>query len=178
MTSIPDGNELTFNEYQELSKKTAIFPEVNSELAVSCLTFLAATSKVAGVIKKLFRDSSGKMTPEIKAKLLGAIEGVWEELDFIEGIVYFDVADRKDTNGVDPTVVYPLLGYADEVGELIEKCVQNDPEAAKELGDTNWYAAQIATALNVESGEIAHGNLAKLFDRLERKVLQGSGDNR
>jgi NTP pyrophosphatase (non-canonical NTP hydrolase) len=87
-------------------------------------------------------------------------------------------------------LTYPALGLAGEAGEVaehIKKAIRDDDgevsdarrEAmAKELGDVLWYVAQLATELDLDLGEIAEQNLAKLLSRQRRGVLSGSGDER
>lgn len=48
----------------------------------------------------------------------------------------------------------------------------------KELGDVMWYISQICNAHGFTIQEVIEGNVAKLSDRKERGVLQGSGDSR
>lgn len=86
--------------------------------------------------------------------------------------------------------VYPALGLAGETGEVAEKIkkvirdkngVMDEPtktEVAKELGDVLWYLTQIASELGLSLEDIASENIKKLFSRLERGKLGGSGDNR
>jgi len=86
--------------------------------------------------------------------------------------------------------IYPTLGLTGEAGEVAEKVkkilrdnngVVNDEkksEIKKELGDVLWYIAQIATELGLSLDEIAELNIEKLYSRLERKKLSGSGDER
>ena len=88
------------------------------------------------------------------------------------------------------TLVYPTLGLAGEAGEVAEKVKkiirdnsgtvteENRAEIAKELGDVLWYVAQIATELGISLEDVAQGNLDKLFSRLDRNAIGGSGDNR
>jgi NTP pyrophosphatase (non-canonical NTP hydrolase) len=87
-------------------------------------------------------------------------------------------------------LIYPTLKLAGEAGEFAEKVgkllrdkagalEEEDRDAlAGELGDVLWYAAEVATVLDVDLGEVARRNLAKLRSRAERGVLQGSGDDR
>lgn len=87
-------------------------------------------------------------------------------------------------------VIYPVLGLANEAGEVAGKVkkVFRDKggeiseemrEALKaELGDVLWYLAQVATELGLALDEIAEHNIAKLYDRLERGKIRGDGDNR
>lgn len=85
---------------------------------------------------------------------------------------------------------YTILGLANEAGEvagkfkklLRDKQGKIDNEflevISKELGDTLWYLAQTATELGLNLDDVAQGNNKKLFDRAERGVLKGDGDER
>lgn len=86
-------------------------------------------------------------------------------------------------------IYYPALGLG-EVGEIqgkIKKIMRDDngvitdkkrEEIKKEVGDALWYIAALATELGLSLNDIAQSNLDKLFDRKERGVIKGSGDNR
>ena len=90
----------------------------------------------------------------------------------------------------DHAIVYPTLGLANEAGEVagkVKKIFRDhngvisdaDREALKgELGDVLWYLTQICTNLGFTLEDVAEENLDKLFSRLERGKIQGSGDNR
>ena len=80
-----------------------------------------------------------------------------------------------------------LTGEAGEVAEKLKKVLRNDngvlsdekkTEIQKELGDVLWYIAQLCTVMNISMQDVAKGNLAKLFDRMDRNVLKSEGDNR
>lgn len=89
---------------------------------------------------------------------------------------------------------YLGLGIADESGEVagkIKKFIRDyqmesiadltneqKHDLAKEIGDVLWYIAQIATETGFELNDIAEMNIEKLYSRLERNALSGSGDNR
>lgn len=93
-------------------------------------------------------------------------------------------------NGKDISWVYPALGLSGEVGELNEKLkkVMRDKDGniseedkrliMKELGDVSWYASAIGLELDIKFGDVAVANLEKTLDRLDRGVVQGSGDER
>lgn len=91
-------------------------------------------------------------------------------------------------------VLYPALKLAGEAGEVAEKIgkmirdqglqpgdalteAQRD-DLTKELGDVLWYIANLAADIGVDLGDVGALNLEKLFSRLERGVIGGSGDNR
>ncbi|PIR93676.1 hypothetical protein COT97_05385 [Candidatus Falkowbacteria bacterium CG10_big_fil_rev_8_21_14_0_10_39_11] len=86
--------------------------------------------------------------------------------------------------------IYPVLGLAGETGEVADKIKKiirdqggvinsdNKEEIKKELGDILWYLAQLSTELNISFNDVALANLQKLYSRLKRDRLGGSGDNR
>ena len=77
-------------------------------------------------------------------------------------------------------VIYPVLGLANEAGEVAGKIKKvfrdkggeisaETREALKaELGDVLWYIAQVCTELEISLDDAAEANLAKLLDRQER----------
>lgn len=83
-------------------------------------------------------------------------------------------------------VLYPILGLLGETGELAnkyKKVIRDGIEVdvdnlASELGDVLWYVAMVAYDLGLDLSYVANKNLDKLFDRKDRGVLGGSGDNR
>jgi NTP pyrophosphatase (non-canonical NTP hydrolase) len=86
--------------------------------------------------------------------------------------------------------VYPTLGLSGEAGEVAEKIKkvirdkkgiideETREEIKKELGDVLWYVSQIASELGLSLDEIGEKNIEKLYSRMERGKLSGSGDNR
>lgn len=92
------------------------------------------------------------------------------------------------------TFVYPTLGLTGEAGEVADKVkkhirdrgitkpsqltTEQKNELAKELGDVLWYVTQLASELGLELNEIAELNIEKLYSRMDRDKLGGSGDNR
>jgi len=84
--------------------------------------------------------------------------------------------------------VYPTLGLGGETGELqekIKKVLRGDRtlEESKELikgeaGDVLWYLTQLCTEVGLTLEEVVESNVFKIFDRREREVLKGNGDNR
>lgn len=99
-----------------------------------------------------------------------------------------DKAD--DNNLVETKWVYCALGLAGESGEVAEKfkkvlrdsrgVVSHEARAliAKELGDVLWYVSELASCVGLDLDDVAKQNIAKLADRKNRGVLQGSGDTR
>lgn len=101
--------------------------------------------------------------------------------------------DSRKTAGYPPIghpIIYPVLGLSGEAGEISEKIKKifrdkkgeitaEDKEMLKlELGDVLWYLTQIASELEVELEDVAQKNIEKLYSRMERGKLGGSGDKR
>ena len=86
--------------------------------------------------------------------------------------------------------IYPALGLAEEAGEVAGKfakavrdnkgniTAERKPEILKELGDVQWFIAELCTILGADLEIVMNMNLNKLADRKERGVIGGSGDNR
>lgn len=87
-------------------------------------------------------------------------------------------------------IYYPAMGVGGEAGEVLNKVQkimrdhegkineEKKQELIQELGDLLWYAAAMATELNINMGDIAQNNLKKLSSRAIRDKIKGSGDNR
>ena len=112
----------------------------------------------------------------------------------MEGLDFTTYQMKARETGICPAIggseIYPCLGLASEVGELMGKVKKiyrdhkgqyttEDLDAiASEVGDCMWYLATIATELGISLEGCARGNLEKLASRKARGVLGGSGDNR
>jgi NTP pyrophosphatase (non-canonical NTP hydrolase) len=104
----------------------------------------------------------------------------------------YQIKSRKTAKypEADHNFIYPTLGLAGETGEIAEKIKkvlrdnnsivsEETKQALKlELGDVLWYVSQLATELGLSLENIAEANIDKLYSRMERHKLQGSGDNR
>ena len=87
-------------------------------------------------------------------------------------------------------IIYPALGLSNEAGEVlgkIKKVLRDNNgvyspasvvEIGKEIGDVLWYIAALSRDLGLDMNAIAENNIAKLKDRMNRDVIQNSGDNR
>ncbi|PIR66911.1 MAG: hypothetical protein COU51_01235 [Parcubacteria group bacterium CG10_big_fil_rev_8_21_14_0_10_36_14] len=109
---------MEFNDYQQKSRKTAIYPDLGNNHIYPTLGLMGEAGEIAEKVKKIMRDDGGLISEEKK--------------------------------------------------ELL----------SKELGDVLWYLTQLATEFNLSLDEIANQNIEKLYSRMERNQLHGSGDNR
>jgi NTP pyrophosphatase (non-canonical NTP hydrolase) len=108
--------------------------------------------------------------------------------------LYLDKLIAKYPNLPEGILKIMALNYASnglgEVGEVqgkVKKIIRDaagdfEPdrvlEISKELGDCLWYIAEVCTILGLNMEDVAKNNIKKLYDRKERGVLTGNGDNR
>lgn len=111
--------------------------------------------------------------------------------DSIKEVMDLDEIEGRENKRVETmlNMSYLAMGLG-EVGEIqnkMKKILRDkkgiiEPEVAQdlgeELGDVLYYVAQTADSLGIKLGDIANNNLKKLFSRLDRGVISGSGDNR
>ncbi len=108
----------------------------------------------------------------------------------------YQIKSRKTAGypNIGDNLPYLALGVADEAGEVagkVKKFIRDSgftsikdltdeqkEMTVKELGDVLWYIAQIATELGYELDTVADMNIEKLYSRLDRARIGGSGDNR
>lgn len=99
---------------------------------------------------------------------------------------YQNTAEETAIYSFDLNVMYPALGLAGEVGEVLNKIKKHyrdgtpldKEDLGKELGDVLWYLSTLATDLDLNLADVAGDNLDKLSDRNARGVIGGSGDYR
>lgn len=63
---------MTFEEYQEKARKTAIYPK-EVGLAYVTLGLTGEAGEIANKVKKVFRDSNGELTGEARQSIAGEI---------------------------------------------------------------------------------------------------------
>jgi NTP pyrophosphatase (non-canonical NTP hydrolase) len=106
-------------------------------------------------------------------------------MDFNE---YQELTKQTAKYPPEKAIEYLTLGIASEAGEVagkVKKIIRDGGtieekrhEIMSEVGDVLWYIAQIGAIIGFSLEEIAKKNIEKLFDRKERNVIGGSGDNR
>lgn len=101
-------------------------------------------------------------------------------------MIFNDYQEWTRTTAIYPLEEYPMLGLAEETGELLGKIAkyyrdggQMPYEAiTKEAGDVLWMLSRILDDLGITLEEAAAMNVVKLESRKQRNVITGSGDDR
>ncbi len=86
---------MTFKEYQEEARKTAVYPNLGSNFIYPTLGLVGEAGEVAEKIKKVIRDNTGLITEEKKqelAKELGDVLWYIANLSFELNLSMEDVA--------------------------------------------------------------------------------------
>lgn len=109
----------------------------------------------------------------------------------IKNLIWVDNEEMHDNHRTENMLNLAYIGFGlGEVGEIqnkLKKIIRDkngviDEETKedllKEAGDVLYYLAQFIEFLGGDFSEVANNNLEKLFSRLERGQIQGSGDNR
>lgn len=60
---------LTFHEYEDRAKSTALYPDRGHNLYYPTLGLSGESGEVAEKIKKIYRDEKGTLTPERRAEI-------------------------------------------------------------------------------------------------------------
>lgn len=152
---------LTLDEYQAGATQTAIYPGQGSfqGLTYAVLGLNGEAGETGEQVKKTWRDEGF----DLQARMLEAADEVDRSLK--QGnVAYQDILEHLRTAIAD-AFQQPLT--EERRGKLL-----------KELGDTLWYAAQLATELGVSLGDVAQQNLDKLAARKLADKIHGEGSDR
>lgn len=151
---------MDFTEYQEKASDTAVYPGQGSliGLAYAALGLNGEAGETAEQIKKTWRDDSS----DLHANVNGAIQELRHGLK--STLAHSVVLERAEAR-VDESFKLTITP------ERREKIL-------KELGDTLWYAAQVATELGADLGDVAQQNIDKLAARVASNNIHGEGSDR
>jgi len=61
---------MNFKDYQQIVKKTSIYPDQGNNVAYATLGLAGEAGEVADKVKKLIRDSHGILTPDKRTEMI------------------------------------------------------------------------------------------------------------
>jgi NTP pyrophosphatase (non-canonical NTP hydrolase) len=186
---------LTFKEYQKKSFTTAVYPHKGKgdhyAIAYTALGLGGEVGEMQEKIRdfQLGSESVGaEKNREEFVKELGDIFWYFAGLSTELGIDIDDIIPSDwETWEALPHVILGLGGSAGRVQERIKKVLRDSggvvtPEKKQQIQEDLREVARFLIALcrelGIEVELVLEGNIAKLFSRKDRGVLQGDGDNR
>lgn len=188
---------MDFNTYQEKAKETAQYPRTNEslidnheELYYNALWSIDNIGNICNQLKKILRDDEGNITEERRGLLDKLSNDAVTSCSWLGQNIYKEENTHENLDFKNVGLFYTTLGLAGEIGELcgnIKKVMEtpdnkiNDEMKSHlrdEIGDILWYMGQVAEELDLKLDDVAERNLEKLFDRVDRDVIKGSGDDR
>ncbi len=89
---------MNFQEYQERSRKTAIYPEVGNNFVYPVLGIAGESGEVAEKVKKILREKGGDVDDDAKQEItkeLGDLLWYMSQLASELGISFDDVAQKN-----------------------------------------------------------------------------------
>lgn len=186
-------------EYQKRARSTAIYLRIdNSRMLYPALGIVGECGEVAERIKKLIRDSGGKMEPErseVIKKELG--DCCWylaniccdtgHDLNMIYSMIEASTIHTLRELTL-PQLTLKMNRYANMIAGFLEKwyCIHNCELRYRDrytqiphyMSDIIACIEEIANRCNSTLEDVYIANLKKLADRKNRGTLHGDGDNR
>jgi NTP pyrophosphatase (non-canonical NTP hydrolase) len=153
---------MNFDDYQLAARGTAIYPGQGGIIgaAYAALGLNGEAGETAEQIKKTWRDDGADLLNPV----LDAIGRFERDLPF----------------RAPEQIPFYFGELRDEITDIFTNPFSEDRKEriVKELGDTLWYAAQLATELGVSLEDVAQQNIDKLAARRATNTLHGDGSDR
>ena len=89
---------MDFNEYQKLARRTAVYPNIDTNLVYPVLGLCGESGELAEKVKKMMRDDNGQLTDERReAMIKEAGDVLWylSQLSAVLGVPFEEVARRN-----------------------------------------------------------------------------------
>ena len=180
----------TFNEYQQAAETTAVYPGIGNNILYPTL---GLTDEVGEFVKALLIDG-----PKDKV-LMEAGDVFWylamlcnEQCLRLSHVmvhdpIYIDKVNRQYGIPAAPTIILQLFYRCAEISGIVKKAMRDhngyvDDNGRNEIAMAIRDVGNRVIGLCAEQGigiiTILETNIEKLYDRQDRGVLHGSGDNR
>lgn len=164
---------MTFEEYAEQARKTAIYPKTVGKMYVN-LGLLGEVGELANQYKKIYRDDGMILTEERRAILLKEIG------DITWYCAMFCYEHNLNFNDPPPMVLMPSNFELQIFMLTKELIVALDPKVLEfNIVDRLMsHVQRLAAMFGFTMDQVYEHNLEKLADRAARDRLVGSGDMR
>ena len=114
---IGKAHSLTFDEYRDLARQFAIYPNIGSNVQYATLGLVGEAGEIANKVKKMMRDHDGVITDETRGALkseLGDVLWYAAMLAVEIGVSFEDVAEGNLNKLNDRALRGRLQGAGDE----------------------------------------------------------------
>lgn len=183
---------MTLEEYHDRTRDTASYP---AGIAYPVLGLISEIGELAGQVAKAIRDDGGEITPERRENLTKEIgDTLWmcAAISHETGLTLGEAIRCGDFSELGGRSVRrfssePILtNMVDEAWRIMRSAGEGKWRTFKgSAGEVHYAIEKVVDALvdfcayyQIDIGEAAAGNIAKLADRKRRGVIAGSGDNR
>jgi NTP pyrophosphatase (non-canonical NTP hydrolase) len=158
---------MEFKTYQNLAKTTAVYPEQVKYL-YPLLGLFGETGEIIEKARKNihFVGLRDAVIPKEAA----------DRLNRIDEILSTVVELAKEAEGIKKHI--RKYGLGADISTILSGSSEDLHELKKELGDQMWYQAATCSDFGLDMADVALTNYNKLKDRMERNVINGSGDSR
>jgi NTP pyrophosphatase (non-canonical NTP hydrolase) len=193
--------DIFWHDYQTKARSTAIYPRQGKNLLYPMLGLIGEIGEIANKVKKIIRDDHDQITPECRQAIGGEIGDVlWyvanlcSELSIDMRVLNVDAPEEESCVGTAILLYqstinmhYIMMSRVGlEIKNFMDGCGDEFPPVSWNLKqrliyDFNLFLLSLHTivrVLELDLREIATQNMEKLFDRKDRGVLGGSGDER
>lgn len=91
-------NGMTMDEYQAKARKTAIYPNIGSNIVYPTLGLCGETGEFAEKVKKAIRDDGGVITPERRIEIIKELGDVMWYIASIASELNLNLSEIANTN--------------------------------------------------------------------------------
>ncbi len=186
---------MDFSVYQQEAMKTALYPNIGSNILYPMLGLMGESGEISGKISKIIRDDGGTITRERRAAIKGELGDVlWfmatvcAEADLDMGNLYLLAQHAINNIHITdlPRLAFKLSQQTAHMSILVEQFIYGPHKGNMSILAplstditilfTNMIDLCLACSLDIE--QVAQSNLEKLASRQKRGVIQGDGDHR
>lgn len=173
---------MDFNDYQQKSLATAIYPNRGNNLAYTAFGIIEETGEVLEKLDILDQDGLKKEMGDQCWYIANCCSELNVKMQDLVPRMNSVICPDKDRDLVDFMIVQ-ITKIAGKTKKMIRddngKITEDKKEAIlTALAHIMAAIDKMAHNHNLDIEEIMEANLAKLLDRKNRNVLKGSGDNR
>lgn len=169
-------DNMTLNEYQALAKTTAVYPDFGRVL-YPLLGLIGEVGEVCDKVISALGLYDEQFCKDLELQGIQVREILKSTAEKGKRAEWYKKLIRKGER--DGIALNP--SFCHKFQSQLHRILSDETASAgtrKELGDVLWYLSKLSDDLDALLGTVGSENLDKLFDRKDRNVICGDGDNR